>query len=376
MKVINRISSPHLFVDKKIQIVVIAVAVVFSVLVLTSPTDPIPLPVPNSNSENDFVTILAENLDKPRAIAVSNDRVFVTEKDGTIKVIQNNTLLESPLATLRSADVFDGGLLGITLHPNFSSNHYMYVFLTYDEDGNLWNKILRITESENKLQNAEVILDKIPGSSFTNGGFIKFGPDEKLYIGTGTVSDASHLPQDLNSLSGKILRLNDDGTFPDDNPFPNSPIYSLGHRNPQGMTWDDDGNMFVAESGPEKNDEINLILSGKNYGWPEQQCSGNEDFEDAILCYDPSIEPGGILFYSGDSIDFESSFIMASMRAANLYQLDFEEGLSSQKSILSGIGRVRDVVQGPDGSLYVITSNTDGKGFPDSMDDKLLRILK
>ena len=362
--------------DKKIQIGVIAIAVVFSVLVLTSPTDPIPLPVPTSNSENDFVTILAENLDKPRAIAISNDRIFVTEKDGAIRVIQNNTLLESPLATLRSADVFDGGLLGITLHPNFSSNHYMYVFLTYDEDGDLWNKILRITESENKLQNAEVILDKIPGSSFTNGGFIKFGPDEKLYVGTGTVSDASHLPQDLGSLSGKILRLNDDGSIPDDNPFSNSPIYSLGHRNPQGMTWDDDGNMFVAEFGPEKNDEINLILSGKNYGWPEQQCSGNEDFEDAVLCFDPSIEPGGILFYSGDLIDFESPFIMASMRAANLYQLDFEEGLSSQKSILSGIGRVRDVVQGPDGSLYVITSNTDGKGFPDSMDDKLLRILK
>ncbi len=362
--------------DKKIQIGVIAIAVVFSVLVLTSPTDPIPLPVPTSNSENDFVTILAENLDKPRAIAISNDRIFITEKDGAIRVIQNNTLLESPLATLRSADVFDGGLLGITLHPNFSSNHYMYVFLTYDEDGDLWNKILRITESENKLQNAEIILDKIPGSSFTNGGFLKFGPDEKLYVGTGTVSDASHLPQDLGSLSGKILRLNDDGSIPDDNPFSNSPIYSLGHRNPQGMTWDDDGNMFVAEFGPEKNDEINLILSGKNYGWPEQQCSGNEDFEDAVLCFDPSIEPGGILFYSGDLIDFESPFIMASMRAANLYQLDFEEGLSSQKSILSGIGRVRDVVQGPDGSLYVITSNTDGKGFPDSMDDKLLRILK
>ena len=362
--------------DKKIQIGVIAIAVVFSVLVLTSPTDPIPLPVPTSNSENDFVTILAKNLDKPRAIAISNDRIFITEKDGAIRVIQNNTLLESPLATLRSADVFDGGLLGITLHPNFSSNHYMYVFLTYDEDGDLWNKILRITESENKLVNAEIILDKIPGSSFTNGGFLKFGPDEKLYIGTGTVSDASHLPQDLGSLSGKILRLNDDGSIPDDNPFSNSPIYSLGHRNPQGMTWDDDGNMFVAEFGPEKNDEINLILSGKNYGWPEQQCSGNEDFEDAVLCFDPSIEPGGILFYSGDLIDFESPFIMASMRAANLYQLDFEEGLSSQKSILSGIGRVRDVVQGPDGSLYVITSNTDGKGFPDSMDDKLLRILK
>ncbi|MBT8242440.1 MAG: PQQ-dependent sugar dehydrogenase [Nitrosopumilus sp.] len=362
--------------DKKIQIAAIVVAIVFSVLVLTSPNDPIPLPVPNSNSESDFVTVLAENLDKPRAIAISNDRIFVTEKDGLIRVVQNNTLLESPLATFRGADVFDGGLLGIALHPNFQNNHMLYVFLTYEENNTLWNKILQITESKNKLVSAKTILDKIPGSSFTNGGFIKFGPDDKLYVGTGTVSDASHLPQDLNSLSGKILRINDDGTIPEDNPFPNSPVYSLGHRNPQGITWDNEGNLFVAEFGPEKNDEINLIQAGKNYGWPEQECSGNEKFEDAILCYDPSIEPGGILYYSGKSLDFESSFIMASMRAANLYQLDFEEGLGSQKSILSGIGRVRDVVEGQDGSLYVITSNTDGKGFPDSMDDKLLRIVK
>jgi len=363
-------------VDKKIQIIVIAIAVVFSILVLTSPSDPISLPDPYSNTKNDFVTIMAKNLDKPRAIAVSDDRIFVTEKDGFIRVIQDNVLLESPLASLRPADVFDGGLLGIALHPDFSNNHYIYVFLTYNQDGNLWNKILRITESENKLSDAETIFDKIPGSSFTNGGFIKFGPDGKLYVGTGTVSDSSHLPQDIDSLSGKILRLNDDGTVPDDNPFSDSPVYSLGFRNPQGMTWDDNGNLYVAEIGPEKNDEINLIKAGKNYGWPEQECSGNEKFENAILCYDPSIEPGGILFYSGDTLDFESPFIMTSMRAANLYQLDFEEGLSSQKSILSGIGRVRDVVQGPDGSLYVITSNTDGKGFPDVMDDRLLRILK
>ena len=164
--------------DKKIQIAAIVVAVVFSALVLSSPTDPIPLPEPNSNSKSDFVTILAENLDKPRAIAIYDDRIFVTEKDGMIRVIQNNTLLDSPLATLRTADVFDGGLLGITLHPDFPNNHYLYVFLTYNEDGNLWNKILKITEYENKLVDAETILDKIPGSSFTNGGFIKFGPDE------------------------------------------------------------------------------------------------------------------------------------------------------------------------------------------------------
>ena len=362
--------------DKKIQIIAVVGAIIFSVFVLTSPSDPIPLPKPISNSQNDFVTILAENLEKPRAIAVSDDKIFVTEKDGFIRIIEDGNLLESPLAAFRPANVFDGGLLGITLDPNFSNNHYIYVFLTYEEDGYLWNKILKITESENKLQDAVTIFDKIPGSSFTNGGFIKFGPDGKLYVGTGTVSDSSHLPQDLSSLSGKILRLNDDGSIPEDNPFPNSPVYSLGFRNPQGMTWDNDGNLFVAEFGPEKNDEINLIQAGKNYGWPEQQCSGDENFEDAIICYDPSIEPGGILFYSGDKLDFEYPFIMASMRSANLYQVDFEEGLSSQKSILSGIGRVRDVVEGSDGSLYVITSNTDGKGFPDRTDDKLLRILK
>ncbi len=375
-KVINRISKDSLFVDKKIQIIAIVGVMIFSVFVLTSPTDPIPLPDPTINSENDSVKILAENLKKPRAIAVADDRIFVTEQDGLIRIIENNILLDSPLATFRTADVFDGGLIGIAVHPDFNNNHFVYVFLTYQENGNLWNKIIQITESENKLQDAKTILDKIPGSSFTNGGFLKFGPDGKLFVGTGTTSDASHLPQDLDSLSGKILRLNDNGTIPDDNPFIDSPVYALGFRNPQGMTWDDNGNLYVAEFGPEKNDEINLILSGKNYGWPQVECSGDVNFEDAILCYDPSIEPGGIIFYSGETLDFDHPFILASMRASNLYQLDFEEGLSSQKSILSGIGRVRDVVESNDGSLYVITSNTDGKGFPDSTDDKLLRIIK
>ena len=376
MKVINRISKTRLFVDKRIQIAAVALTITFSVFVLTSPSDPIPLPDPTPSSENEFVTVIAENLDKPRAIAVSENRVFVTEKEGTIRIIENDVLLDSPLATFRAADVFDGGLLGIALHPDFETNNFLYVFLTYEEEGELWNKILRITESENKLLDAKTIFDKIPGSSFTNGGFLKFGPDGKLYVGSGTVSDASHLPQDLNSLAGKILRLNDDGTIPKDNPFDDSPVYSLGHRHPHGMTWDNDGTMYLVEFGPEKNDEVNIIKPGKNYGWPEQECSGNPEFENALLCYDPSIEPGGILYYSSDRLDFEFPFIMTSMRAANLYQVDFEEGLSSQKSILSGIGRVRDVVQGLDGSLYLITSNTDGKGFPDSNDDKLLRIMR
>ena len=358
-------------------IVVVAAAVAFSAFVLSSPNDPIPLPEPPSGqAEDSSVEILAENLNKPRSIAVSEDRVFVTERGGAIRVVQGGELLEEPLVSLRPADVFDGGLLGIALDPDFSSNHFIYVFLTYEEEGVLWNKIMRITESENRLTDIQTIFDRIPGSAFSNGGFLKFGPDGKLYVGTGSVSDSSHKPQSLDSLSGKVLRINPDGTIPEDNPFEDSPVYSHGHRNPQGMAWDNSGNMYLAELGPDKNDEINLVVPGGNYGWPERECAGDERFEDAVLCYDPAIEPGGILYYSGGKIDLESPFVMASLRATNVYQLDFEEGLPSQKSILSGTGRVRDVVEGPDGSLYVITSNTDGKGFPDSSDDKLLRILK
>ena len=362
--------------DKKLRIAGIAAAVAFSIIILTSPSDPLPIPEPLSHSQDTSVEILAKNLENPRSLAIHDSTVFVTEKEGRIRVVQDGVLLQEPLATLRPVEVFDGGLTGIAVHPNFSENNFLYVYFTYEEDNKLWNKILRITVSDNKLVDAETIFDKIPGSQFSNGGFLKFGPDGKLYVGTGTVSDSSHLPQDLNSLSGKILRLNDDGTIPSDNPFANSPVYSLGHRNPQGMAWNQNNELYLAELGPEKNDEINLILAGRNYGWPEQECFGNDKFEDSVMCYDPSMEPSGILFYYGDKVKLEHSFVIASLRATNLFEVDLQEGLKSQKSILGGIGRIRDVVAGNDGSLYVITSNTDGKGFPDSTDDKLLRIVK
>lgn len=363
--------------DKKLRIAGIAAAVAFSVIILTSPSDPLPIPEPVSlQPQNVSVEVLATNLDNPRSLAIHDDTVFVTEKEGRIRVIQDGVLLEQPLATLRPVEVFDGGLTGLAIHPNFSENNLMYVYFTYEEDNKLWNKIMQITVSDNKLVDAKTIFDKIPGSQFSNGGFLKFGPDGKLYVGTGTINDASHLPQDLESLSGKVLRLNDDGSIPSDNPFPNSPVYSLGHRNPQGMAWNQDDQLYLAELGPEKNDEINLILPGRNYGWPEQQCSGNKKFEDSVMCYDPSMEPSGILFYYGDRVQLEHQFVITSLRATNLFEVNLQEGLKSQKSILSGVGRVRDVVAGNDGSLYVITSNTDGKGFPDGTDDKLLRIVK
>ena len=263
--------------DKRIRIGGIVAAIIFAILIWVSPSNPPPIPEPTTEYGNEFVQILATNLEKPWAIDFAGDKIFVTEKAGQVRVIESGVLLDDPLATLRTANVFGGGLLGIAVHPAFDNNHFIYVYYTYEKDGVLWNKILRITEVDNKLGAAKTIFDNIPGSAYNNGGIIKFGPDGKLYVGTGYILD-SHGPQDIQSLEGKILRLNDDGTIPNDNPFSDSPVFSFGHMNPKGLDWDSEGNLFVTEMGPSKNDEINLVQPGRNYGWPEQECSGSEQF--------------------------------------------------------------------------------------------------
>lgn len=362
--------------NNRLRIAAIIGAIGAAVIIFLSPNNSIPLPEPVSLSTNNTsAEILATNIEKPRAIAIWNDLIYLTEKAGRIRIIQNNTLIDEPLTTLRTADVYDGGLSGIAIHPHFSQNHYLYVYYTYEENKELWNKVLRITESANKLKDATVIVDKIPGSPFVNGGMIKFGPDGKLYIGTGSVSDSSHLAQDENSLAGKILRINDDGTIPFDNPFSDSMVFAIGFRNPRGMDWDNAGHMFVADEGPGKNDEINLIKSGGNYGWPDQQCGGNSQFIDSIVCYDPGIEPGGIIYYRGDRLPYSNQLIISSLQTSSLYATNLQDN-SDLKVIFSGLGRIRDVVEGNDGTLYIITSNTDGKGFPDKSDDKIVRILR
>ena len=362
--------------NKKIRIAGIVAALAVSAIILSSPSQAPPLPTPESK-ENESIKILATNLKRQWAITFAENKIFVTEKQGDIRVIEDDVLLDDPLASLRVANVFGGGLLGIAPHPDYANNHFLYVYYTYSENDVLWNKVLRITESDNKISDAVTIIDKIPGSEFYNGGVVKFGPDKKLYVATGLLSEFSHNAQDASSLEGKILRLNDDGTIPQDNPFPDSPVFSLGHRDVQGMAWDKDSNLYTTELGPTKNDEINLVRAGQNYGWPEHECDGDEKFAKSIMCYDPSIEPGGIVFYSGDKLEYRDSLIMATLRGANLYKLDLsQDSLLSQKGILSGVGRIRDVSEGPDGYLYIISSNTDGKGFPDKTDDKLIRILR
>lgn len=355
----------------------IVAAVVASIIILTSPSNSVIIPKPTTTQiGTDAVQIIATNLQKPWSLDFAGDKILFTEKVGQIRVIDKDVLLKEPLADLRVADVADGGLLGLALHPDFLKNHYLYVYYTYQEGDNLWNKVLRMTESNNKLSNAQVILDKIPGAEFDDGGIIKFGPDKKLYIGTGDATD-KHAAQDLKSLAGKILRLNDDGSIPSDNPISGSPVFSYGHRNPQGLTWDNHDNLYETEQGPTKNDEINLIKPGQNYGWPEQECSGSKEYANTLVCYNPSLEPGGIVYYSSGKLDLGNSLIMATLRGTNLYQLTIENGtIPSQKIILDGLGRIRDVNMGPDGYLYILTGNTDGRGFPDKTDDKLLRIVK
>lgn len=363
--------------DKKTRIIAIAAAVAVSIIIITSPSNPIVIPKPTTSpTGTDAVQIVATNLQKPWSLASSEGKIFFTEKVGRIRVIDNGILVNESVADLRVADITDAGLLGITLHPDFEKNHYLYVYYTYQEGSNLWNKVLRITESDDRIVDAITILDKIPAAEFDNGGVIKFGPDKKLYVGTGDATD-QNLAQNQTSLAGKILRLNDDGSIPQDNPFPNSPVYSLGHRNPQGLTWDDKSSMYETEEGPTRNDEINLIKPGQNYGWPNQECSGSTGSQPALICYNPSIEPAGITHYSSGKLDLKDSLILATLRGNILYQLTVQNGtIAAQKIILDGVGRIRDVNEGSDGYLYIITSNTDGRGFPDQNDDKLLRIVK
>ena len=310
---------------RKFQIVGVAGALIFSAIILTDalPSNPPPLPEPIiQNVSTESVEIVATNFDKPWSIAFHDERIFVSEKSGKIQIITPSGILDSPLISLQTPEIFGGGLLGITTHPDFSNNHFLYAYYTYEENENLWNRVIRITEEENKSTEIVTILDKIPGSAFSNGGVIKFGPDGKLYVGTGSVTDSSDDPQNLNSLTGKILRLNDDGTIPSDNPFGESYVFSYGHRNPTGFAWNNEDIMYATESGPTKNDEINLIKAGSNYGWPEVQCfSNNNNFVNPLECFDPGLEPGGIIFYSGDKLDINDEMILASQKATNLLKL-------------------------------------------------------
>lgn len=322
-----------------------------------------------------LISIVATNLEIPWAIAFLPDkRMLVTERPGRIRMIDEKGKLQpDPLMTISDVKhVGEGGLLGIAIHPNFSEKPYVYVYYTYSEqNGNTLNKIVRYSFRNGKFSDEKVIIDGIPGAINHNGGRLRFGPDKFLYATTGDAQEPS-LAQDKNSLAGKILCMTDEGKPAPRNLFKNY-AYSYGHRNSQGITWDKTGQLWATEHGrsglQSGLDELNKIAPGKNYGWPTIQ--GDETkagMETPFLNSgaNDTWAPGGITYV-------DNTLYFVGLKGQALYKVD-----AKTKTVTAHFkhefGRLRDVVIGPDGMLYVTTSNLDGRGNPMKGDDKILKI--
>jgi aldose sugar dehydrogenase len=318
---------------------------------------------------------IAEDIEIPWEIVKLSETEFLfTERRGNIALLEDGN--KNVIHTIDEVEhVGEGGLLGMTLSPDFESNSRVFVYYTYRDGSGIWNKVSSFAFDSESLTDERVIIERIPGNSTHNGGRIKFGPDDKLYITTGDAQDAESA-QDLDSLAGKILRLNEDGSFPQDNPFPDSLVYAYGLRNSQGLSWNSNGELYASDHGPSSQDEINRILPGKNYGWPRVTCEQqNTEYEDPIVCYsDFTMAPSGIAFSEGGN--GESHLYIAGLRGNMLMKLEIGENgkVLAEETVIKDIGRIRTVIY-EDDSLYIATNNTDGRGIPNSGDDKIIKIL-
>jgi glucose/arabinose dehydrogenase len=277
------------------------------------------------------VETLADNLVIPWSIDwISDKTILFTERNGNLRIIEEGQLLEKPLLSIDVGGV-EGGLLGMAVDPNYVENKYIYLYYTNSNFLSTTNKLVRYQLLDGQVIEDKILLDGIPGGPFHDGGRIKFGPDWKLYITTGEAGNPG-LAQDPNSLGGKILRINSDGTIPKDNPWKNSPVYSIGHRNPQGIDWDSSGNLVATEHGPSgwrgiAHDEVNIITPGANYGWPD--IIGDETAEglqNPILhTGDDTWAPSGAKFYYEDKIpQWTGKYFVATLRGNHLHMINFE----------------------------------------------------
>jgi glucose/arabinose dehydrogenase len=314
--------------------------------------------------------LIAEGLEVPWALAFLPDGdILLTEREGRVRLVADGILQAEPVLVLdRVEAIGEGGLLGIAIHPQFSDNSFVYLYYTYRRDGALANRVVRMTYQNRKLSNEEIIIDNISGDDIHNGGRLKFGPDGYLYISTGDAAKAD-LAQDTNSLAGKILRVSDEGGVVEGNPF-NNLVYSYGHRNSQGLAWDSAGQLWATEHGPSAQDELNLIEMGKNYGWPI--ITGDEEAENMETAQlqsgtSDTWAPSGLAFIDG-------SLFFGGLRGQALHQVKLNQELSLEKHFSGPFGRIRAVVAGPDGFLYITTSNRDGRGNPSTQDDRLIKI--
>jgi aldose sugar dehydrogenase len=324
------------------------------------------------------VSVVVGGLEIPWALAFAPDgRLFFTERPGRIRVVRDGKLAPAPLASLNVLARGEGGLMGLAVDPAFAETHRLYVCYTADKAGRTINRLSVLTLHEGQAPGEGVLVDDMPGAGVHDGCRVKFGPDGKLYVTMGDAAQPA-LARDRDSYAGKILRLNADGSVPDDNPFTGSRVYSLGHRNPQGLAWDRAGRLWSSEHGPSGfpccQDEINLIRAGRNYGWPEVYgISEDKRFEDPVAV------SGRLTTWapSGIAVRGDELFVTA-LRGQRLlrFRIQPDGSLAKAPALFEGTyGRLREVIVGPDGALYVATNNRDGRGGPTPEDDRILRVL-
>ncbi|HEX8889526.1 MAG TPA: PQQ-dependent sugar dehydrogenase [Pyrinomonadaceae bacterium] len=338
------------------------------------------------------VETVASGLQVPWSINFLPDgRIIFTERPGRIRVIENGKLRPEPLMTISDVEArSESGLMGLTLHPQFAQNHQLYLCYAYDSGNGQRDRVVRYSENGNGLTDRKLIIEDIPAAQFHAGCRLRFGPDAKLYITTGEATQ-KEIAQRLDSLGGKILRLNDDGTVPQDNPFvgrkdARPEIWVYGNRNPQGIDWQPGTNtMFETEHGPSGGDapgggdEVNIIEKGKNYGWPIiHHRETHEGLESPLLEYTPAVAPASGTFYRGSAFpQFRGNFFFGCLRGETIIRvvLDGSRVVSQERLFEQQYGRIRDVAEGPDGAIYFSTSNRDGRGNPASDDDRILRLV-
>ncbi len=329
------------------------------------------------------VEVMATNLEIPWSMAFAPDgRLFVAERPGRVRIL-NLASGGSELA-LTLEDVFaqgEAGALGLALDPGFAQNRFVYLYYTAAAGGGAVNRVVRYREAGSRLGERAVLVDGVPANTIHDGGRLRFGPDGFLYITTGDAA-ATSLAQDLASLAGKILRLDRSGTTPGDNPF-SSPVWSYGHRNPQGLDWHPaTGDLWASEHGNSGNDEINVIEPGANYGWPRIEANQElPGMRPPIAFYAPAIAPSGASFYRGNRFPgFANNLFVATLRGSHILRLQIDPAsprrVLAQERLLEGrFGRIRDIAIGPDGLIYFCTSNRDGRGSTVSTDDRIARLV-
>ena len=321
---------------------------------------------------NPQVETVATGLEAPWEIAFLPDgRALITERPGRVRVLSRGLRLRAePVAEIDVAAVDEAGLLGIAVDPDFDRNDFVYLYRTA-ENG---NQVVRYRFTGDRLEDETVLVDGITAGAIHDGGRIHFGPDDRLYFTTGEAGD-DQLAQQRGSLNGKMLRMEPvayrgDGGRPE--------IFSLGHRNPQGFDWQPRSNRLVAsEHGPDGDDEVNVLEQGNNYGWPEARGEDHDGFTAPVAVYPDSIAPSGASFVSLPDSRWSGDFLIACLVGEQIRRVGLAgDRVTVNEALFEGrFGRMRTVVEGPDGALYALTNNRDGRGSPREGDDRVLRIV-